>query len=90
LAPDLLIYEVANILYKRMHRNELTLSEASAAFNIPMHADLNFEALTNERLSLKALDIASQYTLPATCDAHYLALAEREQCKVLDRRRAPV
>lgn len=81
LAPDLLIYEITNILYKRMRKNELTLESATSAFSLLMRTNLSFEAIKNETLSLKALDFAKRYNLPATYDAHYLALAEREQCE---------
>ena len=30
---------------------------------------------------LRILELASQFKLPARYDAHYLALAEREQCE---------
>ena len=81
LAPDLLMYEITNSLYKRIRRNELTLEGADRAFSLLMKTNMNFEIITNEMLSLKALDIASRYKLPATYDAHYLALAEREECE---------
>ncbi len=30
---------------------------------------------------MRAIELAEQYSLPATYDAHYLALAERNQCE---------
>lgn len=81
LAPDLLSYELTNILYKRMRKNELTLEGATRAFNLLMQTNLSFVTITDEMLSLKALDFANRYKLPATYDAHYLALAEHEQCE---------
>lgn len=80
LAPNLLIYEVTNILYKRIRRDELTLERALDAFNLLMQINLNFEAIKDKQLSVKALDFTVRYKLPATYDAHYLALADREQC----------
>ena len=80
IAPDLLIYEIANGLFKRISRKELTLEEADHAFDLLMATNLNFEAVASKELSIRALDFAYRYKLPATYDAHYLALAEREQC----------
>ena len=81
LAPDLLMYEVANSIYKKVRRDEITPSAAINALNALMSTGLTFEMVTDEKLSLKALDFAQQYKLPATYDAHYLALAEDEQCE---------
>jgi predicted nucleic acid-binding protein len=81
LAPDLLLYETTNIFYKRMRKDQLMLEEAASAFGLLMQTGLNIETITNEKLSLQALKIAQSHKLPATYDAHYLALAEREQCE---------
>lgn len=81
LAPDLLIYEITNSVYKKVRRDEITLDEALHALNTLMLTSLIFETVTDEKLSLKALDFATHYKLPAAYDAHYLALAAREQCE---------
>lgn len=80
-APDLLLYEIANVFYKSIRRNTLSLEAAINAFDALMQTGLTYTAIRDEKLSLSALDFAHQFKLPATYDAHYLALAEREQCE---------
>lgn len=81
LTPDLIMYEITNVLLKRVRREELTLERIANTFHLLMQVGLNFEAITDENLSLEALDFAIRYKLPASYDAHYLALAAREQCE---------
>lgn len=81
LAPNLLLYEVANSLYKKVRKDQITFETAIYALNALMGNGLDFEAVTDEKLSQKALEFAHMYKLPATYDAHYLALAEREGCE---------
>lgn len=81
IAPDLLLYEITNAFYKLIRKNELTLEKAIQAFQLLMETNMNFEVVTDEKLSLSALAFTNNHKLPATYDAHYLALAEREQCE---------
>ena len=81
MAPDLLIYEITNSLYKKVRKEEITYEAPIHALNTLMETSLYFEAIADEKLSLRALDFARAFKLPATYDAHYLALAEREQCE---------
>lgn len=81
VAPDLLLYEITNVFYKLLRKKALSSEEVTVAFSALIKTDLSFRAVTDEMLSLKALDFANRYKLPATYDAHYLALAEREQCE---------
>jgi predicted nucleic acid-binding protein len=80
-APDLLIYEITNVFYKSIRRNMLSLEKAISAFEILIQIGLTYTEVKDEKLSLQALDFARQFKLPATYDAHYLALAEREGCE---------
>jgi|SRR5579883_2245449 len=81
LAPNLLMCEVTNSLYKKVRRDEITLKTAMYAIETLMTINLNFQKVVDKELSLKAFSFALTYNLPATYDAHYLALAERENCE---------
>lgn len=81
LAPDLLLAEFGNVLWKKVRRGELTEEEArtiSRAFiaNCPV----TWRAL--EPLSQAALDLALTYRHPIY-DAYYLALAVAEDCPLV-------
>lgn len=74
VAPTLLYYEVTNGLYQQQKNKYLSpetiCQSLELALELPIH-------LVNEaNLHLRAREIAMQYSLPATYDAHYLALAE--------------
>lgn len=74
-APTLLRYEITNAFYQLARHGGLTPAvarqglEAALALPITLHAD--------EDLHREAFTLAVRLTLPATHDAHYLALAER-------------
>ena len=79
VAPPLLPLEVTNILRQRMRAvNGLSLTVATGhlddflAFHIEYH--------NPSGLHRRALAIADTHGLPATYDAHYLALAEHFGC----------
>ncbi len=76
IAPSLLRYEVANVVY----RSSMQTSEYPYPADAVMHslASLPIEYIEDVRLHLDAIRIAKEYRLPAAYDAHYLALAERE------------
>lgn len=74
VAPTLLYYEVTNGLYQQQKNKYLSpetiWQSLELALELPIH-------LVNEaNLHQRAREIAMQYNLPATYDAHYLALAE--------------
>jgi predicted nucleic acid-binding protein len=78
LAPALLTSEIANALYKRVRRGELTPEDARK--DMTSFLGLAIAFVSDPTLSLRALELAQQHTLKAVYDAHYLALAEREGC----------
>src|SRR6266700_2054013 len=80
LAPVLLIYEVTNAIYQHVRRGELFLDDARQTLDNALLAFLELDSPVDSSLSRRAMELAQQYRLPATYDAHYLALAEREQC----------
>lgn len=82
LAPGLFAYEVANILYKNVRKGEISLERARYALTTILNSELELIFSSDAFLSTRALELADQYGLPATYDAHFLALAEREGCEL--------
>jgi len=74
VAPSLLFYEVTNGLYQQ-ERNKY-LSPETIWKSIEYSLDLPITLVNEKNLHLRAREIAIQYKLPATHDAHSLALAE--------------
>ena len=81
LAPALLAYELANILRQQYRKNVLTLDEAREGLQRVLLGGIHFDNAMPPVLSTRALELANQFGLLATYDAHYLALAERERCE---------
>jgi predicted nucleic acid-binding protein len=75
VAPTLLYYEVANGLYKQEKSgrisSELVRNTLDFALTLPI------QLVGDAALHQRAHTLAAQYSLAATYDAHYLALAER-------------
>lgn len=80
-APALLTYEVTNALYQRVRKGELTFDKAKQALADVLSSELQLNFSEHATLSMRAMELAYQHTLPATYDPHYLALAERENCE---------
>jgi predicted nucleic acid-binding protein len=80
-APGLLIFEVANALYQRARKGEMTVDDAKQALEDVLLPELELNFSEYLSLSIRAIELAQQYGLPATYDAHYLALAERKRCE---------
>ena len=80
IAPELIYPETANILWKKVRRNELTPEEAreiaEAVLAVPIRAESAPSTL------LLALDIALACGVTA-CDAQYVALAEAFDCQLV-------
>jgi predicted nucleic acid-binding protein len=74
VAPSLLFYEVTNGLYQQ-ERNKY-LSPETIWKSLEYSLDLPITLVNEKNLHLRAREIAIEYKLPATYDAHYLALAE--------------
>lgn len=75
IAPTPLYYEVANALHRYTTHGELLRAEATEAMETVL--ELNITIYGDADLHRHALDLAHRFSLPATYDAHYLALAER-------------
>jgi predicted nucleic acid-binding protein len=81
IAPPLLPLEVTNILRQRMRAKDgLSLAEATAQLDIFLGLPIEYHNPTG--LHRQALAIADSHDLPATHDAHYLALAEYLGCEL--------
>lgn len=79
-APYLMPVEVTNALHQRVGRGDLTLEAATERMKSLLSSGL--ELHQPARLYGRALELASQFGLRATYDAHYLALAETLGCDV--------
>jgi predicted nucleic acid-binding protein len=77
IAPELLVAECANILWKKVRRDELSKDEALLAAGLLQHADI--ELLPTRSLLSVATSIAIELDQPA-CDCVYMALAVSIDC----------
>jgi predicted nucleic acid-binding protein len=77
VAPDLILAECANILWKKVQRREIDAQEALVAARILEQADIEFVSLRSltESATRIALDINH-----AAYDCAYLALALHKKC----------
>jgi predicted nucleic acid-binding protein len=78
VAPPLLPIEVTNVLWQRVRRRLLTHTQAEEA--LTRFLAFKVTLVSPATLHRDALDLAAAYTLPATYDAHYLALAQYLEC----------
>lgn len=78
IAPDLLVAECANILWKKVRRRELTRDEALLAGRLLQGADI--ELVPMRPLLAAALRLALELDHPAY-DCAYLALAVERDCR---------
>lgn len=78
VAPRLFAYEITSVLWRKTRLGVITLSEARQALVAAL--DLQVEIYDPPALSERAFELAAHYRLPATYDAHYLALAEQLEC----------
>ena len=72
-APDLLIAECANILWKKVRRGELTAEQGQFAARLLERCDI--ELFPTRRLLARAVELAVELAHPAY-DCVYIALAE--------------
>jgi predicted nucleic acid-binding protein len=81
-APNLLVYEITNVLYRKVRKGEITLDRAKEALADISLAEIDFDFSIDFALSTRAMELANHFSLPATYDSHYLALAERKECEL--------
>ncbi len=82
LAPALITYEITNILYQNVRKNEIALERAKSALEDVMLIGIEFDIPQDYRLGRRAIELAHKFGIKATYDSHYLALAEREDCEL--------
>ena len=82
LAPALLAYEVTNIIHQNARRGEIRLERAREILTGFFETEITFDKAQSDSMSQRALELAHQFSLPATYDAYFLALAEREECEL--------
>jgi len=81
VAPPLLPLEVINILRQRMRVNlEVSITDATAQLDDFLALPIDYHIPVG--LHHRALVLADALGLPATYDAHYLALAEHLSCEL--------
>ena len=79
-APCLMPVELSNALHRRVVQGDLTLEAATQRMESLLSSGLELHQPTH--LYSRALELASQFGLGATYDAHYLALAETLGCEL--------
>ena len=75
VAPSLLYYEITNALHRYVVYGELLPEEAFELLEVALRLDITLYG--DDDLHRRAWNLAKRLSLPATYDAHYLALAER-------------
>ncbi|WP_414623644.1 type II toxin-antitoxin system VapC family toxin [Calothrix sp. CCY 0018] len=75
VAPTLLVYEICNAFHRAVIAQQITSNEGEELLKRAVNLGVRFYG--DAQLHQQAFKIAQRYSLPATYDAHYLALAER-------------
>ena len=81
IAPALFVYEVTNIIYRQALTGKLTYDEADKGLTKMFSLGILLKFSLYEEISTQAVKFAQRFGLPATYDAHYLALAQSENCE---------
>ncbi len=80
VVPGWFAAEVANVLYRRIRRQELTLQRAQAGLDAILDEVVAVDV--GPAHAKRAMELALACGLPASYDALYLALAEERGCEV--------
>ncbi len=81
IAPALFAYEVTNTLHRQVAAGKLIYDEARQGLNDLFSIGVLLKFSLYQDISRHAMEFAHQFDLPATYDAHYLALAQQENCE---------
>ena len=77
IAPTLFYYEVTNVFYRMNRAKMLTKEDMEKALQDCLNLGIVFYGnIQIPQLHQKAIEIAQKLQLPATYDAHYLALSD--------------
>lgn len=79
IAPQLLYYEVTNVIYQIGKGNRL--SDKAMIDAVQLLIELPIDAFSDVVLHSRAMQLARELSLGATYDAHYLALAQHLECE---------
>ena len=75
IAPTLLCYEITNVFHRMTIAGQILEAEAETLLGNGLELSINYYG--DRFLHHQAIEIARQFNLPATYDAHYLALSQR-------------
>lgn len=75
IAPTLFYYELSNAFHRSVLAGQILPEEADQALEAALNLDIRLYG--DADLHRQALILAAQLRLPASYDAHYLALAQR-------------
>jgi len=75
VAPTILYYELSNALFRYYLSGAFSLEEALRLLDVAIKSGISVYG--DATLHRRAIELADSLLLPATYDAHYLALAER-------------
>lgn len=79
VAPTLIYYEFSNAFHRSAVAGQILPEEAEQALEAALN--LGIALYGDANLYRQALNLAAQLRLPATYDAHYLALAQQLKCE---------
>lgn len=79
IAPALLHFEIANVLHRIRQAKHVPLERAQQGLQTAL--SLPITLYDDDELHLQAFAIAARFGFPASYDAHYLALASREDAQ---------
>ncbi|MBD2179647.1 type II toxin-antitoxin system VapC family toxin [Planktothrix sp. FACHB-1355] len=79
VAPTLIYYEITNSFHRLAVAGQLLPEEADRLLQDALN--LNITLYGDAELHRQALNLAAQMRLPASYDAHYLALAQQLKCE---------
>ena len=80
IAPDIFIPEICNVVWKKVKIQDITAEQGQEIVNnIPMVLDY---LVPSSEVAKRAFDLAVQFNHPVY-DCLYLALADRESCKLI-------
>lgn len=81
ITPALFTYEATNILYRQVVTGKLTYEETKKLLTKLLSIGILLNFSQHKEISIRAMEMAHRFGLPAAYDAHYLALAEYKKCE---------
>jgi predicted nucleic acid-binding protein len=74
IAPTLMFYEITNGLRRLVRHGDMTLDQAVRLLDAALRLPITL--FGDPQIHRRAIELAVQFSLPASYDAHYLALSE--------------